>query len=136
MQIKTHHNKRQVTEHEFYILSKGYNSGKPLEIKCPNCFVCICKNDDEKQQLYWLFYGLWQGRYFQPFLTGTVIPFIRLNDVKQVAKIAKDKIELEPQQFTKNIETIQLLEKQNTIITEQISLIKEAKKALMYQILK
>lgn len=32
------------------------NSGKPLDAACPNCFVCICKTEEEKQQLYWLFY--------------------------------------------------------------------------------
>lgn len=120
----------------FFILNKGSNSGKPLETPCPNCFVCLCHDEAEKQRLYWLFYGLWQGMYFHPFLTGSVISFIRLDDLKQVAKAALAKIELQPLQFDKNISMIQLLDEKGKVILEQIKLIKEAKKALMYQVLK
>ncbi|HEY1038226.1 MAG TPA: hypothetical protein VGF30_02425 [Bacteroidia bacterium] len=136
MQIKTHKTKNTYAQPHFFILSKGNNSGKPLEIPCPNCFVCLCKDDDEKQKLYWLFYGLWQGKYFNPFLTGSVIPFIRLDDLKQVAKLALAKIELQPQQFTKNISVMQLLDEKAKVVQEQIKLIKQAKRALMYQVLK
>lgn len=136
LNIKTSSNQRLKTEYEFYILNKGNNSGKPLDTPCPNCFVCICKNEEEKQQLYWLFYGLWQGLYFNPFIGGSVIPFIRIDDVKQVAELALTKIALKPQQFDKNISMMQMLDKNSKLILEQIKLIKQAKKALMYQLLK
>lgn len=122
--------------YEFYVLSKGNNSGKPLNTPCPNCFVCICESEEQKQQLFWLFYGLWQGAYFHPFLTGSVISFIRLPDLKQVIRAAIYKMEMNPQQFTKNISVLQLLEQRSKVIHEQIKLIKQAKKALMYQVLK
>jgi hypothetical protein len=136
MQIKTHKIKNTYADAHFFILSKGSNSGKPMDVPCPNCFVCICKNDEEKQKMYWLFYGLWQGLFFHPFLTGSVIPFIRLDDLKNVVKIALTKIELQPQQFEKNISMIKLLNEKSKIIQEQIILIKQAKKSLMYQVLK
>ncbi len=136
MQIKTYKGKRIDKEHFFFILNKGNNSGKPMETACPNCFVCFCKNEEEKQTLYWLFYGLWQGRFFQPFITGSVIPYIRINDVKQVIKTALEKVQLNPEQFTKNISVMQTLEERNNAIKEQIQLIKQAKKSLMYQVLK
>jgi hypothetical protein len=136
MQIKTHKIKNTYADAHFFILSKGSNCGKPMDVPCPNCFVCICKNDEEKQKMYWLFYGLWQGLFFHPFLTGSVIPFIRLDDLKNVVKIALTKIELQPQQFEKNISMIKLLNEKSKIIQEQIILIKQAKKSLMYQILK
>ena len=107
-----------------------------METPCPNCFVCLCKNEEEKQRLYWLFYGLWQGLFFHPFLTGSVIPFIRLDDLKNVAGMALSKIELQPQQFNKNISMVQLLNEKAIVIQEQIKLIKQAKRALMYQVLK
>lgn len=129
-------NQEVITKPHFFILSKGNNSGKPLDIACPNCFICICKTEEEKQQLYWLFYGLWQGLFFHPFLTGSVIPFIRLDDLKKVAVMAFEKISLQPEQFNKNISVLQLLEEKNKVIMEQIRLIKQAKKALMYQVLK
>ena len=136
MKIKTHKMKNIYLEKHFFILSKGNNSGKPMETPCPNCFVCLCGDEEEKQHLYWLFYGLWQGMYFNPFLTGSVIPFIRLEDLKQVVKIALAKVELQPQQFDKNISMMQLLDEKAKIIKEQIKLIKQTKKALMYQVLK
>lgn len=136
LNIKTHKMRNEYIQPHFYILSKGNNSGKPMEKACPNCFVCLCKSEDEKKRLYWLFYGLWQGMFFHPFITGSVIPFIRLDDLKKVAKEALSKIELNPQQFTKNIEAIQTLNQHGQAITGQIKLIKQAKKALMYQVLK
>lgn len=136
MKIKTHKMKNTYAEVHFFILSKGNNSGKPLDKPCPNCFVCICKDEAEKERLYWLFYGLWQGSYFHPFITGSVIPFIRLNDLKEVVNTALSKIALKPQQFDKNVSMIQLLNEKAKVVQEQIILIKQAKKALMYQVLK
>ena len=137
MFIKTHKlNHAVIAKPHFFILSKGNNSGKPLDAACPNCFICICKTEEEKQQLYWLFYGLWQGSFFHSFLTGSVISFIRIDDLKKVAAMALEKISLQPEQFNKNISVLQLLEEKNKVIMEQVKLIKQAKKALMYQVLK
>ena len=136
MFIKTHKLNQQISKPHFFILSKGNNSGKPLDAACPNCFVCICKTEEEKLQLYWLFYGLWQGSFFYPFLTGSVISFIRLDDLKKVATMALEKITGNQEQFNKNISMLQSLNDKNKIIIEQIKLIKQAKKALMYQVLK
>ena len=136
MFIKTHKLNQVISKPHFFILSKGNNSGKPLEAACPNCFICICKTEEEKQQLYWLFYGLWQGSFFHPFLTGSVISFIRLDDLKKVAAMALAKITSNQEQFTKNISMLQLLDDKSKVIMEQIKLIKQAKKALMYQVLK
>lgn len=136
MQIKTHKMRNTYNQPHFFILSKGNNSGKPLETPCPNCFVCICKDETEKQQLYWLFYGLWQGMFFHPFLTGSVIPFIRLDDVKQVLKTSLAKIEMNPHEFNLNISVLQQLDQHAILISKQLSTIKQAKKALMYKVLK
>tara|TARA_B100000508_G_scaffold138542_1_gene134854 strand:+ start:10969 stop:11415 length:447 start_codon:yes stop_codon:yes gene_type:complete len=66
---------------DLFILSKGLNSGKPLEKPCPNCFVCQCDTKEEKEKIYWLLYALWQGNKFQATLVGSVIPFIRKKDL-------------------------------------------------------
>src|SRR5690606_29945598 len=134
--IKTYKMGAVYSQPHFFILSKGNNSGKPLDIPCPNCFVCICCDENEKQRLYWLFYGLWQGFYFQPFLTGSVISFIRLDDLKQVAQIAFTKISEQPEHFDKSISMLKILDEKSKVIAEQIKLIKVAKKALMYKVLK
>ncbi len=78
----------------FYILNKGNNSGKPLLTPCPNCFVCQCTNEEEKQELYWLMYGMWQGKAIYPHLIGSVIPFIRLKELSKGELILENPDEL------------------------------------------
>ena len=67
--------------HVFFILNRGNNSGKPLNEPCPNCFVCECSSVEEKEMAYWLFYALWQSKKCEELLVGSVIPFLRKNDL-------------------------------------------------------
>lgn len=137
MNIKTHKMKNEYTnQNHFFILSKGMNAGKPLDKPCPNCFVLFANCEIEKQQLYWICFGLWQGNFFHRFLTGSVIPFIRLHDLKQVINEALQKAELNPSAFEKSIEVLNKLNIHQENIHQQLTLIKQAKKALMYKIMK
>lgn len=121
-------------EFDVFILSKGNNAGKPLWEPCPNCFVFTAKNQILRDEMYWLLYGLWQGGYFHPFITGSVIPFIRKPDLCKVLNIAFEKLENNRYQFDKTVSTLQLLETHSENIREQIKLIKQAKKELMYKV--
>jgi hypothetical protein len=134
IQIKTHKIKNVYTENHFFILSKGLNAGKPLDKPCPNCFVLFTKSEEERNQLYWLCFGLWQGDFFRPFLTGSVIPFIRLDDLKTVINEALSKIN--STEFEKSISVMQDLQKHQENISKQLELIRQTKKSLMYRILK
>lgn len=134
LKIKTHQKKNVYTEKHFFILSKGLNAGKPLDKPCPNCFVLFAKSEEEKNKLYWLCFGLWQGNFFQPFLTGSVIPFIRLDDLKTVVIEALSKIN--SCEFEKSISIMQGLQKHQENISKQLELIKQAKKSLMYKMLR
>lgn len=134
IRIKTHKMKNTYAENHFFILSKGLNAGKPLDKPCPNCFVLITKSEEEKNQLYWLCFGLWQGNFFHPFLTGSVIPFIRLDDLKTVISEGLSKVVTK--EFDKSISAMQELEKYQLSITKQMELIRRAKKSLMYKMLR
>ena len=81
--LKTHRLNAIYSEPHFFILNKGNHSGKPMNDPCPNCFVCICSSEEEKEMLYWLVMGLCQGRVFEQYMCGSVIPFVRINDVKK-----------------------------------------------------
>lgn len=83
MHIKTHTQRHTATAHEFYILSKGRNSGRPMATPCPNCFVCVCCSMEEREFYYWLLFALWQAKYWHQFLTGSVIEFLRLPDLRE-----------------------------------------------------
>lgn len=65
--IKSHRSGVVYNMPHFFILNKGNNSGKPLLASCPNCFVIQCKCEEEKEQIYWLSYSLWQSKAFYPF---------------------------------------------------------------------
>jgi len=114
----------------FFILNKGMNSGKPMEQPCPNCFTFNAKSQEEKDHYYWLCFGLWQSKSLHPYLTGSVIPFIRLHDLSQVINQASDKAQVNPSAFQKTVEVLKILDQQEKNYHRNLLLISEAKKAI------
>ena len=114
----------------FFILNKGMNSGKPMEQPCPNCFTFNAKSQEEKDHYYWLCFGLWQSKSLHPYLTGSVIPFIRLHDLSQVINQASDKAQVNPLAFQKTVEVLKILDQQEKNYHRNLLLISEAKKAI------
>lgn len=70
----------------FFILSRGLNTGKPINESCPNCFVCICNSREDKENLYWLLFALWQSKEIKRQLIGSVILYIRKRDLEKIIK--------------------------------------------------
>jgi hypothetical protein len=134
LKIKTHKMKNFYAGNYFFLLSKGLNAGKPLDKPCPNCFVLFADCEEEKNKLYWLCFGLWQAHFFRRFLTGSVIPFIRLHDVKQIINEALSRVDFT--ELEKSISVLNNLQKHQENISKQLELIKQAKKSLMYSVLK
>ena len=128
--------KNSYTGNFFFILSKGLNAGKPMDKPCPNCFVLFAKDEQEKDLLFWLCFGLWQANHFQLFLTGSVIPFIRVDDLREVINQGFQKVQLNPEEFKKSVDIITKLQTHQEHISQQLQLIKKAKKALMYKVLR
>lgn len=135
-QLKTHRLDTEYSQPHFFILNRGLNSGKPLDKPCPNCFVCICNSDEQKTQIYWLLFGLWQGKNFHPYLVGSVIPFIHINDVKNVLSSAVLKMVHQPEKFNKNITAIRQVNEHALLIKRQLENIAQLKRALMFELLK
>jgi hypothetical protein len=136
MKIKTHRLRKEYTGEYFFILSKGQNAGKPLVKPCANCFVFLAEDAVEKEQFYWLCYGLWEGGFFREFLSGTIIPFIHLDDVRQLITVAAEKVAGEAESFEQAIRMITTLAKYQDAIHEQLKRLKLAKRSLMYKMLK
>ncbi len=134
--IKTHKMNRTYHEDHFFILSKGNNAGKPLDKPCPNCFVVISNCPQEKEALYWLCFGLWQCRYFEPYLTGSVIPFLRLPELKSIIRETRSKIGSCMEEYQKAINTLNKLQEYRQSILNQMKLIDQAKKSLMWKLLR
>lgn len=125
--IKTHKMNRTYHGNHFFVLSKGNNAGRPMDKPCPNCFVIITKCTKEKQLLYWLFAGLWQCGYFRPYLSGSVIPFLRLPELKSIIREARSKVG-SYSDYTKTVETLDRLENLQRVIVKQLQLITQVKK--------
>ena len=134
--IKCHKFGNRYEKEHFFILNKGNNAGKPLPEYCANCFVFIADDIEEKEFFFFLFYGLWQGGLFRPFIGGSVIPFIRVDDLLKVIDEASKKVNIQRENYMNVVEVMKDLEKHNEILVKQIALIKQAKKALMYKMFK
>jgi hypothetical protein len=115
---------------QFYVLCKGLNSGKPLEKPCPNCFIITVKNDEEKEFLYWLCWGLWQSKKFHYLHTGSVIPFIRIDEFKAFLKEQAATAFAEKEQYNKNVKALQQLEQLEKNYKRNLLLIMDAKRAI------
>jgi len=137
MKIKTHNSNTQyLNNNHFFILSKGNNAGKPMVNPCANCFVFLASNPTEKEYYYWLCYGLWVGGFFRQHLTGSVIEFLRIGEVKQVINYGTSKIDLRRQALMQSIEILNNLSQQQQNLIKQVRLIKQLKKAVMLKLFK
>ena len=128
--ITTYNADQKRSPFAFFILSKGMNSGKPMEHPCPNCFTFNAADQSEKDHYYWLCFGLWQSKSLHPYLTGSVIPFIRLHDLNHVISQASEKALASPANFLKTVEALKILDRQEKQFHRNLLLISEAKKAI------
>ena len=133
LSIKSHRVGTEYTQPHLFILNKGNNSGKPLNQPCPNCFVCLLDSAEEREQLYWLLYGLWQSNSFHPYLRGSVIPFIVKNDLESCLTNAKSIAANNPDDFLKSVATLRNLENLEATYKKNLHLITEAKKTVFHR---
>ena len=104
-------------------------------VSCPNSFVIQLQSEDEKEQIYWLLYGLWQSNAFYQFLRGSVIPFIVLNDLKSCLRDGLKKVDENPAQFEKAVAALRNLEAIENQYKQNLLLIANAKRMLFYKYL-
>lgn len=116
-----------VKQPAFFILSRGRNTGRPSFESCPNCFVFTCENSTDLQSYYWLVYALWTGCRFHPYLCGSVIEFIHLRDLKDLVSTSVDQVK----DISKVIRPMQKILELETHLNRQAQLVKEAKRAVL-----
>jgi hypothetical protein len=80
--IKTFRPESKLSKHHFFIQSRGLHSGRPLTKSIPNCFSIELQSKQEQEKYFYLVQGLYQAKKFQFHLVGSVIPLIRIGDVK------------------------------------------------------
>lgn len=128
VKISTYNPKNQKSNFELYALCKGLNSGKPLEQPCSNCFVIQCKNQQELDMYRNLLFGLWKAKAFHPYLIGSVIPFIRINEFKTLLAEQIQHLQGKEKVFKADVQKVKALEAKERQMYEQLLLISELKR--------
>jgi len=136
VKIITYNPKNQKSDFEFYALSKGLNSGKPLDSPSPNCFVISCRSAEEMDFYRSLLFGLWKAKSFHQFLVGSVIPFIRISDFKNFVFEQATHLRSKETEFKNDIRRVKTLEQRERHIHEQLLLISELKRIYIARHLK
>ena len=131
--LKSYNPNVEISKPHFFILNKGNNSGKPLISPCTNCFSIQFNCNQDKEQVFWLLFCLWQSNAFYPFLRGSVIPFISIRDLRNCILAGEVEAKANINQFQKNIEILKLLELKEKQFHENLKLIEEARKAIFYK---
>ena len=131
--IKTHRKDTAYSKPHLFILNKGMNSGKPQKEQFTNSFVVIFEKEEDCESLFFVAYSLWQTKFWHPFLIGSVIPFLRLPDFKKEFNPQASLMLLEHEQHLKNVAALKLLEKKEKQYKEDMMLINDIRKAILYR---
>jgi len=83
-----------------------------------------------------LLFGLWKAKYFHQFLTGSVIPFLRISDLKNEVCIQAEKVSRQKEEYKSTVDKIKLLEEKEKAIRQNLALINDLKRAMIYRHLK
>ena len=91
----------------FFIQSKGYQSGRPLQHAIANCFAVY--SDDTT--LFQKVFALWVTGKFREKVQDSVIPFLRKGDAEKVMRNV-DKITVQVAEAVQKTEEIIVLHEQ------------------------
>ena len=131
--IKTHQKGTIYSKPHLFLLNKGLNSGKPQKEPFTNSFVVIFDLEQDCENLYFVAYSLWKTNFWHQHLVGSVIPFLRIHDFKKEFFI-KSKIMMEEHEaHVKHIAALKLLELKEKQFHENINLINDMRRVILYR---
>ena len=131
--IKTHQKGTFYPQPHLFILNKGLNSGKPQKEPFTNSFVVIFDLEQDCENLYFVAYSLWKTNFWHQHLVGSVIPFLRIHDFKKEFFI-KSKIMMEEHEaHVKHIAALKILELKEKQFHENINLINDMRRVILYR---
>ena len=131
--IKTHKKDTIYTKPHLFLLNKGMNSGKPQKEPFTNSFVVIFQNEEDCESIYFVAYSLWKTKFWHPYLVGSVIPFLRLPNFSKEFNLKASLMMQEHEEHQKNIAALKLLEKKEKQFHENINLINDLRKTILYR---
>jgi hypothetical protein len=86
------------------------NSGKPQKTEFTNSFVIIFSNNEDLETVYWIAYSLWKSKFWHQFLCGSVVPFLRINDLQYNFSARVNTLLLDHEAHQKDMKALRLLE--------------------------
>ena len=110
----------------FFVQSKGLNAGRPLKKAIPNCWEVRTNRSIDFEILYIVF----ESKILESFIIGSVIPFIRLNDYKNIINPILKKAIHENRIINEHYLQIRKIEAQETHQDKIKGLLKNMKVAL------
>lgn len=134
--IKTHKLGTTYKQPHFFILNKGYNSGKPCTQHWANCFVFLADDDQDRDFYFFLLLGLWELKFFHNHLIGSVVDYIRLGDLVDVIEEAVNSVNTGERNFMDVAPSIAQIEMHSEKLQKQIQYLLQLRKVIFYKYLK
>jgi len=134
--IKTHKMGGTYAAPHFFILNKGEQSGKPAQMYWSNCFVFIAETNEEKEFYFFVFLGLWELGFFKKALIGSVVSYIRIGDLIDIAEEAVNNINTGNREWSDISGAITQLEQQKAVLLQQIDYILKIRRVMLYKLVR
>ena len=131
--IKTHQNGIVYQKPCLFILNKGLNSGKPQFEPFTNSFVIIFEKQEDRENLYYVAYSLWRSKFWLQQLVGSVIPFLRKDDFVKEFSAKVEELLSDFEEHRKNVAALKLLELKEKQFHENINLINDLRRVIIYR---
>ena len=131
-QIRCNYSQAIQNPYVFFVLCKGANAGKPVLTAWPDSFAVICSNKEYFDFYFWLMYALFQSGKFKIRLRGSVIPFININDVRDLLRDVAPAIHDDWSRFRELITALDNLSKLKSTLVQQIKASENLQKYLLH----
>lgn len=119
----------------FYIQSHGAHAGRVLHEPIANCFHVETESEDDREFYFQVTNALYHLGYFREMQYGSVIPFLRIGDVKFLLNEHAEKIGGNYGRVQKLVTTVAQMQMLSENLQQQIKLLHQLQKSLMVQML-
>lgn len=134
--IKCHKMGTQYTQPHFFILNKGNNSGKPLPEYCANCFVFLADDEEERGFYFFLLLGLWELKFFKPHLIGSVVEYIRMDDLIDIVEETLNAVNSGERKFDDVQKALAQIEVEKSRLQTKLNYLMTLRKSIFHSYLK
>ncbi|WP_396167310.1 DUF6943 family protein [Flavobacterium sp.] len=131
--IKTHRKDAIYSKPHLFLLNKGMNSGKPQKEPFTNSFVILFENESDFDTINLTAYALWKTKFWHQFLKGSVIPFLSLQDIRKEFSMKVNQEIKDHEEHVKSVQALKLLEQSEKRFHENLNLINDMRRVILYR---